>query len=101
MCNQTEPTERYKHDQVADSIGPAFDECCTMLLECVTGGDLFDCAAGDLAASRGHDPEATQDAETNAQYDKAFFHLLDAVIYHLRTTWGGYYNTFKEEAATG
>ena len=77
---------------------PTLHNCVRAILDTITVGDLFDCAAGDLAEARGFfypDPDQELDEVTKHAYDQAFFDVLDEVMIELRNTWGGYNGTLK------
>lgn len=93
-----------KHDEVVAAVGTKWmAECVHELLDTVTMGDLFDCAAGDLAIARGATDYAVNeptDADKLA-YDLAFFDVVDVVVAEMRSTWGGYYDTQKRPLGGG
>lgn len=60
-----------------------FEECARELHECIHTGDMFECAAGDLAESRGHELGLEDwTAEELAAYNTA---LRDIVVAALTT----------------
>jgi len=88
----------YVPHEVAKVLGPVLDRCADILIETVTGGDLFDCAAGGVCEARGHTIPGLEPnpSETDkVAYDIAFFDVMDAALDRMRDTWGGYYDTFK------
>lgn len=94
--NSKEPT-------IEITIDPAtLEELAIDLLDLVTGGDFWDCIAGDLTTARGHaipGLQQTPKTEDCIAYDVAFFDLIEIATKIMRNRWGGYYGTFRQADA--